>query len=67
MSENYNNKNPMDSNGDGDVSFFECYRYVTKAIDDDGFSSWVCDFPVLGWLSCWGSVSTACVYYSSTH
>ena len=62
-----NKKNPLDTNGNGDVTFFECYKTVNEAIDADGFSSWVCDFPVLGWLSCWGTVSTACAIYSSIH
>jgi len=60
-------RNPLDTNGNGDVTFFECYKAVNEAIDADGFSSWVCDFPVLGWLSCWGSVSTACAIYSAGH
>ncbi|KQT15135.1 hypothetical protein ASG31_16190 [Chryseobacterium sp. Leaf404] len=60
-------KNPFDTNGNGDVSFFECYSVANNAIDQDGFSSWVCDFPVIGWLSCWGTVSTACAIYSAGH
>lgn len=59
--------NPMDTNKDGNVSFSECYKVVNDAIDADGFSSWVCDFPVLGWLSCWGSTTTACAVYSALH
>lgn len=62
-----NKKNPFDLNGNGDVSFFECYKVANDAIEQDGFSSWVCDFPVLGWLSCWGTVSAACAYYSAGH
>jgi len=30
-------------------------------------SSWVCDFPALGWAGCWGSVSGACLFWSATH
>ena len=56
-----------DANKNGDVSFSECYKCVADAIDADGFSSWVCDFPVAGWLSCWGSTTAACVYISATN
>lgn len=60
-------RNPMDLNGNGDVSFSECIKVVNQAIDDDGFSSWVCDIPVLGWLSCWVSTTIACGIYSAAN
>jgi hypothetical protein len=60
-------KHLCDGNGNGDVSFSECYKCVTAAIDADGFSSWVCDFPVAGWLSCWGSTTATCVYISANN
>lgn len=60
-------KNPMDLNGNGDVSFSECIKVVNQAIDDDGFSSWVCDIPILGWLSCWVSTTIACGIYSAAN
>lgn len=70
---NPNKKNTLakrhlcDANNNGDVSFSECYKCVADAIDADGFSSWVCDFPVAGWLSCWGSTTATCVYISATN
>ncbi len=65
---NPNKKNALaerhlcDGNSNGDVSFSECYKCVAAAIDADGFSSWVCDYPVAGWLSCWGSTTATCLY-----
>lgn len=58
---------PLDRNKNGDVTFSECYQTVFDAIEADGFSSWVCDFPALGWAGCWTSVSGACLYWSATH
>lgn len=56
-----------DGNGDHNISFSECYKCAKDAISADGFSDWVCDFPVLGWLSCWGTTTAACVVVSSKY
>lgn len=70
---NPNTKNTLtqrhlcDGNNNGDVSFSECYKCVSDSIDADGFSSWVCDFPIAGWLSCWGSTTATCVYISANN
>jgi hypothetical protein len=58
---------PFDDNGNGDISFTECYKGINEAIDRDGFSSFVCDVPIAGWASCWASVSAACVYISAKY
>lgn len=60
-----NNKVPLDSNNDGNLSFSECYAGFSEAIEADGFSSWVCDIPILGWGACFTSVSVSCVILSS--
>lgn len=56
-----------DSNGNNDISFGECYKCAKDAIDSDGFSSFICDFPGIGWFSCWGSTSAACVIISARY
>ncbi len=56
-----------DANGDHNISFSECYKCATDAIDSDGFSSFVCDIPVVGWAGCWGSKSATCVVVSSMY
>lgn len=56
-----------DGDGDGDVSFFECYGCIEDAIDDSAEASFFCGIPVAGWASCWASVSIACVYISANY
>jgi hypothetical protein len=56
--------NICDLNKNGDVSFSECYKCLNDTIDTDGFSKWVCDTPVVGWASCYISVTAACVVIS---
>lgn len=56
-----------DSNIDQNISFSECYKCATDAISADGFSTFVCDIPILGWASCWVSKSATCVYLSSAY
>ena len=56
-----------DSNSDQNISFSECYKCATDAISADGFSTFVCDIPILGWASCWVSKSATCVYLSSAY
>ncbi len=61
------NTHACDGNGNGNVSFWECYGCITGAIEADGFSSWMCDVPVAGWMSCWATTSAACVYLSAKY
>jgi len=56
-----------DSNGNGNVSFTECYKCLSDAIDANGFSKFICDTPIAGWASCWASKSAACVYISAMY
>ena len=58
---------PCDGNNNGDLSFGECYKCMTDAIASDGFNQFVCDFPLLGWFSCWGSKSIACAYLAANY
>ncbi|MEC5395139.1 hypothetical protein [Bergeyella sp. RCAD1439] len=64
-SRNLTSRHLCDGNGNGDVSFGECYKCLKDAIADDGFSSWVCDIPAAGWLACWGTTTAACVIISA--
>jgi len=56
-----------DTNHNHNVSFSECYKCVSDAIEADGFSSWVCDIPILGWLSCWGTTTATCVIIAGAY
>lgn len=57
----------LDINCNGDVTFSECFQRVSTAIDDDGFSTFVCGVPIFGWTGCWSSTTAACAYWSATH
>ena len=57
-------KRNCDTSNDGKISFTECYKCISDAISENGLSSWICDFPVIGWLSCWVSTSAACAVIS---
>lgn len=56
-----------DKNGDQNISFSECYKCVSDAIATDGFSTFICDIPILGWASCWVSKSATCITLSSVY
>lgn len=56
-----------DSNGDHNISFSECYKCATDAIAADGFSTFVCEIPVAGWIGCWGGKTATCVAVSSMY
>lgn len=56
-----------DGNGNGNISFGECYKCAQDAIDANGTSSFICDFPGIGWFSCWGTTSAACLYISARY
>lgn len=60
-----------DPNRDGNISFAECYNCMKAATQPDSggplMSQWICDFPFFGQLSCWTSISAACVYISSAY
>lgn len=59
---------PCDSNGNGNLGFFECYSCFKSASEIPGtFGSWWCDVPVAGWASCWSSMSAACAILSSIY
>ncbi|TDS50713.1 hypothetical protein [Myroides indicus] len=53
-----------DSNGNHNISFFECYQCGRDAINSDGFSSFMADF-FPGYV--YGSLSAACLYISATY
>jgi hypothetical protein len=54
-----------DTNNDHNISYSECYKCATDAISSNGFSSFICEIPVLGWLNCWGTKTATCVAVSS--
>ena len=56
-----------DGNGDQNISFSECYKCVSDAIAADGFSTFICDIPILGWASCFVSKSATCIVLSSAY
>ena len=56
-----------DGNGDKNISFSECYKCVTDAIEADGLSTFICEIPVLGWASCFASKSATCIVLSSVY
>ncbi len=56
-----------DKNGDQNISYSECYKCVSDAISADGFSTFVCEIPLLGWGSCWVSKSATCIVISSAY
>lgn len=56
-----------DGNGNGNVSWGECYHCLKEAIDANGYSQAVCDIPIAGWVSCPASVAAACVYISAMY
>ena len=56
-----------DGNKDGNVSFWECYKCLSDAIEADGFSKFICDIPIVGWASCTTSKTAACVYISAAY
>ncbi|MCA6451190.1 MAG: hypothetical protein IM584_04230 [Chitinophagaceae bacterium] len=56
-----------DSDGNSNISFGECYKCAQDAIDSNGTSSFICDFPGIGWFSCWGTSSAACLYISAKY
>ena len=59
---------PCDKNGNGNLSFFECYGCFKSAIEiEDTFGNWWCDVPVAGWASCWASTSASCAILSSIY
>ena len=70
------NKNPpqnvsCDGNGNGDVSFSECYKCISVAIQMNSLSISICEiFHVSGlpwWGSCEMSTAAACVVISATN
>ncbi len=56
-----------DGNKNGDVSFAECYKCLSDAINDNGLALFICEIPVAGWASCWTSKTGACIYISSAN
>ena len=60
-------KKLCDLNGDGNVSFTECYKCLSDAIDANGFSKFMCDIPFAGWTSCWYSKTAACLVISAMY
>ncbi|MDZ4072111.1 MAG: hypothetical protein U1C70_09825 [Sediminibacterium sp.] len=59
---------PCDSNHNGNLGFWECYGCFKEASEVKGtFGEWWCDAPVAGWVSCWTSISAACVILSSIY
>jgi len=56
-----------DRNGDQNISYSECYKCVSDAIAADGFSTFICDIPILGWASCFVSKSATCIVLSSAY
>lgn len=58
---------PCDSNGNGNLGFFECYSCFNDAIDSNEMSEFICDIPIGGWIACFASVSIACAYLSMAY
>jgi hypothetical protein len=59
---------PCDSNGNGNLSFFECYGCFKSAAEvENTFGNWWCDVPVAGWASCWASISASCAILSGVY
>lgn len=56
-----------DSNSDNDLGFFECYGCLRAAIDQDGFSRFVCEAPGPTMQSCWTSVTLACLVLAAAY
>lgn len=56
-----------DTNHNNNISFGECYNCVRDAIEADGFSNWICDFPGIGWFSCWYSTTATCMVISARY
>lgn len=61
-------KIPCDKNGNGNLGYFECYGCFKSAAEiEDSFGNWWCDVPVVGWGSCWASMSTSCAILASIY
>lgn len=56
-----------DKNGNNNISFSECYKCLNDAIDKNGTSKFICDFPFIGWASCWISVSVSCLIIAAIY
>ncbi len=53
-----------DTNNNGNVGFFECYRCIKNAIEANGFSSFICDFAS---TNCFTSTTAACLYIAAAY
>lgn len=63
-SKNLTSRHLCDGNGNGDISFGECYKCFQDAIDANGTSQAICD-----WTgpACKLSTTAACIYISATN